>query len=786
MEGLFRKCAAFAASVAILCGAPRVRGEAPADSSAAQGVGDFVQKYCLDCHSGEAPDAGLALDRLPLKELQRNASEWEKVIRRLDRREMPPEGALRPSEAEYLAATCGIAAPLDREAEEHPRPGRTATLRRMTRSEYQYAIRDLLDLEINAAEFLPADEISHGFDNVTVTELPPALLNRYLLAARAISALALGHADAAPESETFRVRPDITQDGHLEGLPLGTRGGTLIHDHFPQAGEYEFQVHLMRDRNEELEGLRESHELELLVDNQKVTNWTIAPPRRGEGDKSVDANLKVRTRVSAGPHRIGVTFRKKPSTLLESMRQPLNVHFNYYRHPRLGPAVYQVTITGPFDAAGPGDTPSRRKILIVRPETPEAEEACAQRILAQLTRRAYRRPISEADLATPWRHFREGQASGGFEYGIELALGSVLVSPQFLFRIERNPPDVTPGGAYRVSDIELASRLSFFLWSSIPDDELLALAEREELHRPEVLDRQTRRMLADPKSRSLVENFAGQWLHLRNLESITPDMRLFPDFDDNLRQAMRRETELLIERMIREDRSVIDLLSNDDTFLNERLAKHYGVPQVFGSRFRTVALTPADRRGGLLRQASILTVTSYATRTSPVLRGKWVLDNLLGSPPPPPPPTVPALEDNTVAANLTVRERLASHRAHAACAQCHARIDPIGFALENFDAVGHWRDLEDGRPVDAAGGMAGHTNFVGASGLESALRDRKEIFVQTLTEKLLTFALGRGMETSDAPSVRQILRESRREQHRFSSVVIGIVRSAPFQMRSAE
>jgi len=786
MAGHIRKSVAFAAWLTFICWCPCVRGEEAAESLHPPGVAPFVRAYCLDCHSGDAAEADLALDEALSVDLERNASVWEKVIRRLDRREMPPGEASRPSEAEYLAATSEIASHLDRAAAEQPQPGRSESLRRMTRTEYQNAMRDLLGLEINAAELLPPDEASHGFDNITVTELSPALLSRYLIAARKLSALALGRSGSAPGSETFRVRADITQDVHLEGLPLGTRGGTAIHFQFPQDGEYEFQVHLMRDRNEELEGLREAHELEVLVDDETITSWTIAPPRRGESDKSVDADLKVRARVSAGPHLVGVTFRQQPRSLQETLRQPLNVHFNYYRHPRLGPAVYQLSITGPFQATGPGDTPSRRMIHVTQPTTTADEEACALQILSRLTRRAYRRPITEADLAAPLRYFREGRANGGFELGIELALSSILVNPQFLFRVERDPPGVGPGAAYGISDVELASRLSFFLWSSIPDDELLDLAEQGRLSQPDVLEGQTRRMLADSKSSSLVGNFAAQWLHLRNLDSVTPDMRLFPDFDDNLRQAMRQETELLVERMIREDRSVVDLLNNEDTFLNERLAKHYGVPHVFGSRFRPVALEPGQRRGGLLRHGSMLTVTSYATRTSPVLRGKWVLENLVGSPPPPPPPTVPALEDNTVAANLSVRERLAAHRANAACAQCHARIDPIGFALENFDAVGHWRDLEAGRPVDAAGEMAGYASFVGVAGLEAALRERPEIFVQTLTEKLLTFALGRGIESSDAPAVRRILRESRPDKYRFSSLVLGIVRSTPFRMRSAE
>jgi hypothetical protein len=475
---------------------------------------------------------------------------------------------------------------------------------------------------------------------------------------------------------------------------------------------------------------------------------------------------------------------KNPSSLLENRRQPYLARYNMHRHPRLTPAIYQVSINGPYQSSGPGDTPSRRRIFVSHPTDTNSlsGDKCAEKILSTLMRRAYRRPVNATDLQKPMEFFRKASAADGFEAGVEAALSAVLVNPEFLFRIEQDPAGVAPNTAYRVSDLALASRLSFFLWSSIPDDELLAAAERGDLHKPRVLEKHVRRMLADDRAANLVRNFGEQWLHLRNLESITPDLRLFPDFDDNLRQAFRRETELHFETVLREDRSVLDLLKADYTFLNERLAKHYGVPNVYGSHFRRVALDRNSERGGLLRQGSVLTVTSYATRTSPVLRGKWILENIIGTPPPPPLPDVPAL-DNVIAANLSVRERLAQHRASAVCASCHNLIDPPGFALENYDAVGRWRILEEGKPVDASGGLPDGRKFDGVRGLERGLLERPELFVGTLTEKLLTFALGRGVEPFDGPAVRQIVRDAQADNYRFSAIIVGITESTPFTMR---
>ncbi len=526
--------------------------------------------------------------------------------------------------------------------------------------------------------------------------------------------------------------------------------------------------------------------MEVLLDRECKASFTVKPPRSEMDHQIADAHLKARFAVTAGPHRLGVTFLKDPSSLAETRRQPYQAHYNAHRHPRITPALFQVSITGPFASTGHGETPSRRRIFVDEPKRPSDEDACARRILSTLMRRAYRRPVTDADLRKPMELYRDARAEGDFDSGIEMALSAVLVSPHFLFRIEADPPEVSPHSAYRIPDVQLASRLSFFLWSSIPDDELLDIAERRRLSQPDVLEAQVRRMLADPRSRSLVSNFAGQWLHLRNLESITPDLRLFPDFDDNLRQSLRRETELLFEEVVREDRSVLDLLRSDHTYLDQRLAKHYGIPNVYGSRFRRVALGTDRMRGGLLRQGSVLMVTSYATRTSPVIRGKWVLENILGTPPPPPPANVPALKDNTVSSSLSVRERLAEHRANVACAGCHKLMDPVGFALENYDAVGRWRAFEEGRPVDATAGLPDGSRFEGVSGLEGALLRRPEIFARTLTEKLLTFALGRGVEWADAPAVRKIVRDARASDFRVSSLIIGIASSTPFQMRTSE
>jgi hypothetical protein len=744
-----------------------------------------LKQYCYDCHDNLTQKGDLNLEVLEAKEIATDVAVWEKAVRKLNARQMPPIGKSRPDEKTYAKTIKELSAALDRAAAKNPNPGRTETFRRLNRTEYQNAIRDLLDLQIDAVALLPKDEASHGFDNVTVGTLSPTLLDRYITTAQKVSALAIGAPRKKPGGDTYRIPADVTQEDPVEGLPVGTRGGMLIRHTFSHDGEYEFQIRLARDRNEEIEGLNGKYELELLIDHQRIELFTVEPPKISKDYESVDRKLKIRVPVTAGLHEIGVTFLKHSSALLERKRQPYAAAFNMHRHPRLSPAIYQVSINGPYNAKGPGDTASRRKILIANPKNASEEDACAEQILSNLVRRAFRRPVTQTGLEQPLKFYKQAREQDGFEAGIEAALSSILVSPEFLFRVEEDPPSIPPNTPYRVSDLELASRLSFFIWSSIPDDELLDVAIRGELSQPKVLARQTKRMLADPRSRTLASNFADQWLYLRNLDSLTPDVRLFPDFDDNLRQAFRRETELFFESILQENRSVLDLLKADYTYLNERLAKHYGISGVYGSHFRKVALKPESHRGGLLRQGSVLSVTSYATRTSPVIRGHWILGNLLGSPPPPPPDNVPALKEKTISSTLSVRERLAEHRANPACASCHDIMDPVGFALENFDAVGRWRTYEDGRPVDASGGFPDGSQFTGVDALEQTLMKRGDLFVGTVVEKLLTFALGRGIEPFDGPAVRKIIKEAEGDDFRFTSVILGVVNSTPFQMRKS-
>ena len=765
-------------------------GFSPSDS-ARHGL---VNTYCLSCHNHTVKSGELDLRAINDARVGDHRDVWEKVVRKLRARQMPPVGTRRPDEAAYVAALSSLETSLDSLAEATPNPGRTDTFRRLTRTEYHNAVRDLLALDPDVDALLPSDSSSHGFDNVTVGNLSPTLLESYVSAAEKISRLAVGHPGLSASGSTVRIRPDLTQEGYVEGLPVGTRGGALVPHTFPVDGEYEITIRLARDRNEHIEGLSEPHNVELLIDGQRERTFTIQPPPVVAGHDSnyqpsqdtLDEHLKVRVKVTAGPHAVGVTFLKKPSVLIESGRQPYQAHFNYYRHPRIQPAVYEVSIVGPYTVAGPGDTPSRRRVFVCRPALPSDDDPCARRILTTVMRRAYRRPVTDADLRKPLELYRGAKASDGFDAGIEMGITAVLVSPEFLFRVEQDPAGVSSGTPYRINDIELASRLSFFLWGSIPDDELLDAAAKGELGKPAVLEHQTRRMLADERSRNLVSNFAAQWLHLRNLEAISPDMRLFPDFDDNLRQAFRQETELLIDSVLHEDRSVLDLLRANYTFVNERLAKHYGIPHVYGSRFRRITFDTDQTRGGLLRQGSILLVTSYATRTSPVIRGKWILDNLLGVPPPPPPPDVPALVDApTIGATVTMRERLAEHRANPACASCHRQMDPIGFALENYDAVGRWRTVEAGVPIDASGTLFDGTTVNGVADLQAALLRRPELFAGTVVEKLLTYANGRGVESYDAPAVRHILSDARPQDYRLSSLIVGLVKSVPFRMRTA-
>ena len=750
-----------------------------------------VSKFCVDCHNDAERTAELTFESRELASVAADAAVWEKAVRKLRTGTMPPADEPQPSAEERSALASWLEASLDDAAAANPNPGRTETFRRLNRTEFQNAIRDLLALDIDATALLPVDESGFGFDNVNVGDLSPALLDRYIAAAQKISRLAVGSTQTSLQSDIISLPPDATQEEHVAGLPMGTRGGLSTSYTFARDGGYDIQIRLARNRDAKIGGLRAGavHTLQVLLDRRPVGTFAIEAPADGD-DTLTDSDLVVRVPVTAGPHELGATFIKSASSLIETERQPLQSHFNEQRHPRLTPAIHQVSITGAYAPLGAGDTPSRRRLFVCTPSQTgdaKAEEPCAEKILSTLMRRAYRRPVTVAEVAGPMAFFREARSEGDFDAGIGSALTSVLVNPAFLFRVELDPKEVGPGGVYRSSDFELASRLSFFLWSSIPDDELLDAAMTGDLGRRGEVERQARRMLADPRSKNLASNFAGQWLMLRNLESISPDPRLYPDFDDNLRQAFRQETEFFFDSVLREDRSALDLLKADYTFLNERLAKHYGIPGIYGSRLRRVALGEDSQRGGLLRQGSILAVTSYATRTSPVIRGKWVLDNLYGAPPPAPPPNVPVLEENAIRAELPMRERLGQHRSNPVCANCHNTIDPVGFALENFDAVGRWRDeAGDSGPMDASGALPGVGEFSGVDGLERALLSRPELFVGQVTEALLTFALGRGVDYYDAPAIRKILRDTESDDYRFSSLIVGIVESVPFQMRSSK
>jgi mono/diheme cytochrome c family protein len=763
------------------------RNAAPAGPSPSS-QRQFLDRYCAACHNQRLKSGGLSLVEADVSRPGAQPEFWEKVVRKLRTGVMPPPDMPQPSGADRLAVLTWLETSLDTAAKLNP--GRTETLRRLSRTEYQNAIRDLLALDIDAASLLPADESGHGFDNVNLGDLPPTLLNRYISAAQQISRLAVGSTQTSLRNDTFRLPGDLTQEDHVPGLPLGTRGGVSLPYTFPQDGDYEIQISLMRDVAGVISGLRDGrpHEMLLLIGREPVHTFTVS--RASLGDEILNEKpLKARIPVTAGPHNIAVTFVKQGSSLIDTLRQPTASRFNDRRHPRTAPAIDQISVTGPYAPQGAGDTPSRRRLFVCRPAGQDKvqEEKCAEQILSTLMRRAYRRPVAKAEMETPMAFYRKGRAGGDFDTGITAALSAVLTNPSFLFRVESDPKKVPANGVYRISDLELASRLSFFLWSSIPDDELLDAAVRGALSQPGELEKQTRRMLADRRSFNLATNFAGQWLRLRNLDAVQPSGNLFRDFDDNLRQAFRQETELFLDSVLREDRSVRTFLKSDYTFLNERLAKHYGIPGVYGSRFRRVTLGPESRRGGLLRHGSVLSVTSYATRTSPVLRGVLVLRNFLGAPPAAPPPEVPALDESTMAANLPMRQRLAAHRSNAVCASCHRTIDPVGFSLENFDAVGRWRDLEvEDQPVDASGAIPGEREFQGVDGLEDALLRHTGLFAATLTENLLTFALGRGVDYYDAPAVRKIVSAAGKDGYRFSSLILGIVKSAPFQMRRAE
>ena len=786
-----------------------------------------LEQYCFSCHNERRLVGDLALDVLDMADVGARADVWEEVIRKLRTGAMPPAGQPRPDKAVSTFVVAWLEAELDRAALEHPNPGRP-TLHRLNRSEYRNAVRDLLGVDIDAS-LLPADNAAYGFDNnADALTLSSALTTRYLGAAATISQLALARPRGTPAPETFFVPTDRNQGTRIsDDFPFGSRGGTAFRFHFPADGEYLFE---MRPKESGADGgfegvTAEPHQLDVSIDGVRVWTGTVQRPEGLRGDERIAAileSMRFRAPVKAGSHLVQVYFAAKTSAYAEDLFDPY-LRRTPYRAASGEPVVSTVTITGPqpdtdpasndasngassaasndasdaaTDAAsvaasdGSSDSPSRRRLLVCTPASAGAEAAatCARTILSTLARRAYRRPLTDTDLENPLALYREGASTGGFESGIELAVRGILVSPSFLFRFEDQPASVAPNTPYRISDLELASRLSFFLWSSIPDDELVDLAVQGTLHDPEVLREQVWRMLADRRSQALVDDFAGQWLHIRNVEGFRPSPELLFHFDDNLRVAFERETKMFFESIIRENRSVLDLLDADYTFLNERLAKHYGISGVYGERFRRVSLPPNSVRRGLLGKGSILTGTSRPNRTSPVIRGKWILENLLGAPPPPPPPNVPDLDDERDPRKvLPMREQLAEHRANPVCASCHAQMDQLGFALENFDAIGEWREVyASGLAIDASAEFPDGTTFDGPAELRQLLLSQSDAFLTTVTDRLLTYALGRGLEATDAPYVRQIKREAADENYAFGSLIQGIVASMPFQMRMAQ
>ena len=754
-----------------------------------------LDRYCVRCHNARLRTGNLVLGNLTTEGILQQPKVWERVLQKLRAGAMPPQGQPRPDKTTYDGFVSSLEGALDQAAALTPNPGRSV-LHRLNRTEYANVIRDLLGLEVDSSLLLPRDDTGYGFDNnadhLTVS---PMLMERYMSAARKLSRLAVGDVTMGPVAHTYSISSAFVQDDRVsEDLPFGSRGGLAVRHHFPLDGEYELQLRLQRNKlgGFQVLGINEPKQpIEVRVDGTRIAVFSAggqAPvmDRYDQIDPQyLQMDFKVRFAARAGTRVIGIAFLKRttaPQGLTPQQLPVGSVSYDGKRGAAMSLDVVQVA--GPFDPTGPGETPSRRQILVCRPTSSENEESCAKQILATVARRAYRRPVSEADLHTLLSFYRASRAENDHETGIRDALERILVDPKFLFRVERDPMSLAPATPYRLDDFELASRLSFFLWSSIPDDELLDVAASGTLKQPAVLERQVRRMLADQRADVLVTDFAAQWLYLRNIRAVTPDQNEFPRFDDNLRQAFERETELFLLSQLREDRSVVDLLTANYSFLNEQLARHYGIPKVYGGHFRRVEYQD-DKRAGLLGHGSILTVTSYATRTSPVVRGKWLLENILGAPPPNPPDDVPALkENNELDKPMSVRERLEQHRANPVCASCHAQMDPLGFALENFNAIGAWRDTSEANtPIDATGIYPDGSTFQGPTELRRWLHSRREEFVATFARKLLTYALGRGVEYYDEPALRTIMREAKSSDYRWSSIVLGITKSIPFQMR---
>jgi mono/diheme cytochrome c family protein len=785
----------FAAAAVVLAAGGGYLWFAHSSNVAPEGRWRVFDQYCIDCHNRDDRIAGFAFDELDYTAVAHEAHLFEEVVRKLRGRMMPPAGGPQPDQAAVDSVVGWLEETLDAAAEEHPNPG-NVVLHRLNRTEYANAVRDLFGLEIDAPSLLPKDDESDGFDNVAnVLKVSPSFLDQYIAAAGEVSRLALGDPNGKLDSRVFYADPTANQNVHLEGMPLGTRGGMRVEHLFPADGEYEVSLGgLARARY--VEGLEYRHRLILTIDGVKVFENEIG----GEEDlEAVDLRQaaavaeinsrfqNIRVPVKAGPHSVGATFVARTFSESDAVLEPFipgGGELGIIEGEESPLKIERLQIDGPFDPAGVGDTPSRNRILTCRPGNAAEELPCAREIIAAVTRRAFRRPVDDADLAIPMQFYESGRARGGFDDGIRNALTIVLASPEFLYRAEPMPQDLSPGSNYAVGDIELASRLSFFLWSSIPDDELLGLAEQGGLNEPAVLEAQVERMLADPRAEPLVTNFAAQWLDIRNVAAIDPDPVLFPEFNHDLGVAFARELELFLASVLLEDRSVLELLEGNHTFVNERLALHYGISDVRGEQFRRIELEDPNR-WGLFGKGGILMATSYPNRTAPVLRGAWILEAITGTPPAAPPPDVEAFPEAVEGEKvLTVRERLEAHRASPTCAGCHGSMDPLGFALENFDAIGRWRtkDRDAGEPIDASGQLVDGTVVQGPIDLREALLERPDQFVQTLTEKLMTYALGRGVEYYDMPAIRKIVREAAADDYRFSSILAGIATSNPFRM----
>jgi mono/diheme cytochrome c family protein len=801
-------------SVAVVIGSLGVTSAAAASNATDDPAAQYravMDQYCVTCHNDVLKTAGMVLENADVSDIGAAPQKWERVVTKLSLSAMPPVGIPHPDKSFYDGFLAYLQAGLDEASRAQPDPGRP-TVHRLNRTEYANAIRDLLAIDVDVVSLLPPDNIGDGFDNIAeVLAVSPLLMERYLFAAGRVSSLAVGPRSMQPASATYTVSESFRQQQRMsEELPFGSRGGTVVRHRFPMDGEYVVDIKLQRNIEGYIRGIRDEHTLDVRVDHEKIGTLTVGGEVRGPsgptftinqvvqyaGDAeqvgyefTADDNLQVRFKAAAGTHLVGVTFadgNAKPTGVLTPQLTLPDVE----SYKGGVAAVASVTITGPYEAQGPGTTASRNKIFECHPGGDarlEEEERCARLILGKLARQAYRRPVTDADVDNLLGLYREGRSGDSFESGIELALQGILAGPEFLFRIEQDPRDAVAGEVYPVSDLELASRLSFFLWSTIPDDELLTIAEQGRLRDPAMLQQQVRRMLADERFKGFLTNFGRQWLAVRDVEFAEPNLSLFPEFDDELREAYQQELMLWFASMVRDDRSVLELLTSDYTYANERLARHYGINGVYGSRFRPVALTDQASRHGLLGKGGFLTATAYNNRTSPVVRGKWVLENLLNMPPPPPPEDVPALQVSADGKALTLKQAMQKHRANPVCASCHKLMDPIGFALENFDAIGGYRTryADADAPVDASGLLFDGSEFQTAGEFREVFMEHSDRVVHTVTEKVLTYSLGRGLEYYDQPTVRAIVRESADENYTWSSLILGVIESTPFQYRRA-